>query len=324
MKLSEEPFARFDALMLDTRHRALAQRLFSWSIERSRDPDVGEHAKRAFLASTFGQSCAPRDASLEEIFLSTKFLMIFFLIDDAPSSVMDEFASQLAAEPPASPLDHHVEFLGYYRDLMSNLRDMGRDTRSLEHALQDIFLAMREEKRTIAHEWTFEKLLCIRKVVIGIPAFSECWRAIRKLSFTPAVQASASQSRVLDITCEIACIVNDIASFGRDEQMMLSDPEHADPNLALLRMRELGDRRLAVEEAIEWYNRKVNEFREVERSLLATVHGSDPSMRGYLDILRCAIVGDLATSKHLAPLRYEGSREALDRLVRLDMMCHDA
>lgn len=321
MQPPADPLAPFSPYLLeDPRHGALLPRLLGWSMECSADPDQKQLAKRAFLASTFGVACAPRSASVDEVFISTKFLMLFFLIDDAPASVLDELVGALGTAPTTAPPGLQAECLAYHASLVSDLRACSDTTEGFEHALRDIVGAMQREKQQRASEWSFEQLLAIRKVVIGIPAFSECWRAIRGLSFTPAVQTALRQSRVLDITCETACIINDLASLVRDEQMMATNPEHADPNLVLVRMRDSGDRHAAIDGAVEWYNRRVHEFHRAERSLLGGEHGADPSLAGYLEVLRCAITGDLATSKRLAPLRYEGSLELLDRLVRLDQM----
>ena len=208
------------------------------------------------------------------------------------------------------------EFDQYYESLMATLLRVGHDVAGFRKSLMDLCVAVLHEKKSDKEDWTEEEMLGVRKVICGIPAFAECWRSIRGIGFSSEV--ALATKNVLDITCELASLVNDIASFDRDEKTMQIDRQEADANLVLLRMRSLGTREAALESGIQWYNRKVEEFHLAEQALLTGEHGHDPALRSYLEILHCAIVGDLATSKHLVPMRYEGSAPALARLVKLD------
>jgi hypothetical protein len=317
--LGSDPLAAFEEFMLDDAHRALARRIFAWSLSCSQDPDVREHAARSFFASTFGSLCAPRSASAEQVDISIKFLMIFFQIDDAPSSTMDElYLPYLEGWGTSATTGVAYEFQHYHDSLMSHFDPDRSETHDFRAALRDICRAMQMEKAADRQAWSEEEMLRIRKVIVGIPAFSACWRAIRRISLSPEIMAALRETDPLDITCEAACLVNDIASFDRDEQTARTDPANVDPNLVVLRMRTLGDREAALESAIRWYNAKVGDFHRAETSLLQGEHGRDPALQAYLEILHCAIAGDLTTSKWLVPLRYEGSAAALSQLVKLD------
>ncbi|MFV8751802.1 terpene synthase family protein [Nannocystaceae bacterium ST9] len=312
-------FEPFEPFMLDDAHRDLAGRVLAWSLHCSQAADVTEHAGRTFFASTFGTLCAPRSATREELRISIEFLMIFFQIDDAPSAIMNEiYLPYLEGNGRSESSPAAREFQCYHDSLMSHFDPSRGETVEFREALRDICRAMCIEKSADQQAWTEAELLRIRKVIVGIPAFSACWRAIRRIRFSPAIADALGEHAVLDVTCEIACLVNDIASFDRDAKMAATDAANVDPNLVVFRMRTLGDREAALESAIAWYNSKVEQFHRAEQALLQGEHGRDPALRGYLEILHCAIVGDLATSKHLVPLRYEGSAAALDRLVKLD------
>lgn len=315
---SLDHLSKFDCFFIDDTHRRLAYRVLAWSLECSRDPNVEEHAGRAFFATTFGLLCAPRSARSEELFVSIKFLMIFFQIDDAPSSVMNEIVAPVSRREAGNDCGAAYDFQNCYVSLMSHFDGGRQEVKDFQSALRRICSSMQMEKSADKDAWSEQEMLEIRKVVVGIPAFSECWRAILGLVFAPPIESALKIHAPLDITCEIACLVNDIASFDRDEQTSRTDPANVDPNLVLLRMRKLGSREAALESGIQWYNRKVEEFRLAEQALLTGEHGHDPALRSYLEILHCAIVGDLATSKHLVPMRYEGSAPALARLLKLD------
>ena len=90
-----------------------------------------------------------------------------------------------------------------------------------------------------------------------------------------------------------------------------------DLNIVRTRMRTLGDREAALRAVIELHNERIADFQRAESSLLAAEHGADPTLHAYLDILRCTVNGNLATTKHLVPLRYKGAAEPLARLHSL-------
>ena len=318
-----DPLSNFDPFMLDERHAAFIRRLFEWSTSCSESADLREHAKRSFLAGTFGWMCAPRSATEDQVFVSTKFLVLFFLIDDAPSDLMNEFIDAMrgteATSTRGAPSPQRAEFQRYYDDLIASIHARNHDTAEFEEALQNICLAMQEEKQADRSTWSFDQSLRNRKLVVGITCFTECWRAIRGNAFTPEVRQLIDDSGILDITCEQACVVNDLASFNRDADDLMNDPENVDPNLVLSRMHELGgDRDAALSDGVRWYNSKIEQFHRAEQALLSSAQGKDPALRDYLESLHCAIVGDLATSKHLGPMRYANPEQLLARLSMLD------
>jgi hypothetical protein len=337
---------RLDQLFIDVEHRVLAERLLNWARSHSSAPQDGEHVCRAFYASTFGYLCAPRSATHEQIFVSLKFLTIFFLVDDLVAERMSGIALQLMEHMHAEP---GSDFARYYIDLMSDLARMGRATEMFDRALRDMIVANEREKTASFSVHDEDEVLALRKVVVGIPAYIACWAAIRGVSLLAERPRLAKQlGQLLDITCELACLVNDIASLARDaEGLLLAQPGLVDLNLVLLLMQkaepeayarlkpvaetersaELAKflaraRETALPASIARYNAKVWEFYSVERELHAA--SSSPAVRAYLESLHCAIVGDLRSSKHLVSLRYPEALTELDKLHSLDEFARSA
>jgi hypothetical protein len=306
--------SRFDSLMVDERHRVLARRALEQSARWATTPDHSEHAKQAFLASTFEVFCEPPLATLEESVLSIEFLLIVFKTDDASPVVLDELIPHLSTSQGSVPANAPGELYARYDELMKSFRRMDRDATSFRDALRSMCVSMQIEKRADKVTMTEEEFHQLRKEVIAVRAFAECWRTIRGVSFSPGLSAALRSSAILDTAAELAYLANDLGSLDRDEQTARTDPQSVDPNFVLLRMRTLGNREAAISEAIALHNAKIADFRRAEAQLLASEHGAEPALRGYLEILRCTVNGNLATTKYLVPMRYEGAGEPLSRL----------
>lgn len=243
--------------------------------------------------------------------------MVFFLADDANAAGIVDMSRVLSGGPAQT--SEGDTFLRYYRSLMDSFDARRPEVQEFDQTLHRFLATVLVEKTTAKELWTLEDFLAIRKIVVGIPAFSDCWRALRGISFSDQTRRAVHESSILDITCELAGLVNDIASFDRDADAVRAGDPNADPNLVVFMMRQRS-REAALEHAIRWYNHKVEEFHRIEQTLLAGPCGRDQTLRDYVEVLHRAIVGDLATSKHLGPLRYEGSRHSLDRLLMLDSL----
>jgi hypothetical protein len=304
----------FEALMIDDRHRELTRLALDLAVTRSADPDLGKHAKEAFLSSTFEVFCAPPSATLEESLTSAKFLLIFFKADDASPQLLDEFTPHLNQTDGS---DHPGELRGCYDDLMADFQAQGRDSSGFREALGHMCAAMQEEKRANKETMTEAEYRRLRRHTVAVPAYTECWRTIRGITFSPGLAADPRLSEALDLAAELVYIVNDVGSFERDERTAALDPQDVDPNLVHLRARVSGDPESAFREVIDLHNARVTELQRVERALLASEHGQEPALRGYLEILRCTVNGNLATTRHLIPMRYEGAAERLAKLIAL-------
>lgn len=313
-------FAQLQPFILNDDHERLLERLFEWSSEGSSAADREAHAQRTFFAGTFGYKCAPPKATPDQVFLSTKFLSLFFLIDDASASEMDGIVAILEGTAVSEPSPAIAQFQRYWHDLIESLSRVNPRTDAFEHALERICTAMQREKHTPQTTWTHGSLISIRKVVVGIPAFTECWRTILGIVLTPEVNAGLEEQRILDITCETACLVNDLASFDRDVEDMEADASVSDPNLVVQRMLELGRgegvRDEAIDLEIERYNELIGAFLQAKHALRAKF-SADEDLARYLGILENAIRGDLETSLLLVPMRYPGGESRLEQLRRL-------
>jgi hypothetical protein len=170
---------------------------------------------------------------------------------------------------------------------------------------------MQLEKRANKSTMREDEYRRLRKHTVAVPAYTECWRTIRGISFSPPLEAALNRSELRDMAAEIVYLVNDIGSLDRDEEAARNGPDNVDPNFVLLRTRVLGDRDAALADVIRLENRRIADFRRNARLLLKSEHGADPLLHAYLEILRSTISGNLATTKHLAPMRYRGATEAL-------------
>lgn len=307
---SRQALARYAPLMVSDYHQALAHRALVWSLQRTGAVDLDRQAKEAFLSSAFEIFCAPPAATPEENFLSMKFLLVFFRADDAPATLLDEFVPWMDGERECA-----TEALRtYYQELSRDFEAMGRDARGFHDALRGMCASMQIEKRADKATMSEAEYRRLRTHTVAVPAYTECWRVIRGISFSPELGAALSRSRLRDRAAEIVYLVNDIGSLDRDEEVAREDPGNVDPNFVLLRMRALGDRDAALAEVIERENRLIAEFRQAEQGLLQSEHGADPALRAYLEILRSTINGNLATTKHLGPMRYPAAASALARV----------
>lgn len=303
--------ARFDGFLVDDRHAHLTRKAIERSLRRSvQNPDYERHAKEAFLSSTFEVFCAPGSPTIEESLVSLEYLLIFFKADDAPPATLDDFIAQLDGRAPPEG-----ELRACYDELIADLRRTSEDVSGFQDALRSMCLSMLTEKRADKAAMSEAEFCRLRKHTVGVPSYTECWRAIRGLSFSPDLAALVRESAVLDLAAQLAYLSNDIGSLERDEQTARIDPEGLDPNLVMLRMRELGSRRAALDAVIALHNDQVAAIRRAEAWLLASAHGKDPALHDYLTILRCTVNGNLATTKFLVPMRYQGAAEPLSRLM---------
>ena len=309
--------SRFDDLMVDERHRSLTLQALEWSLQRAVDPDFSRHAKEAFLSSTFEVFCAPRSPTAKESLLSIKFLLIFFKADDAPIPMLSEFIAQLDGRQDTDKTSPPGELQACYDELIADFHALRCDPSGFQGALRDMCHAMRSEKQFDKEAMTVSEFRRLRKHSVGVPSYTECWRTIRGFSFSRTLADELRRHAILDTAAELAYLANDIGSIDRDEQTARADPQSVDPNFVMLRMRDLGTREGALDEVIALHNTKVADFRRVEHQLLKSEHGNDPALHGYLEILRCTVNGNLATTNHLVPMRYEGAAEPLSRLEPL-------
>lgn len=309
--------ARFDGLMVDEHHRALARRALDWSLQRAVAPDPREHAKEAFLASTFEVFCEPPLATLEESFLSIKFLLFFFKADDASEAVLDELVPLLDGQEGARPGSAASVLKAYYDELIADLRSLRRDPKGFQDSLRRTCLSMQVEKRADKATMTEAEFRRLRGEVAAVAPYVECWQTIRGICFSPALDEALRRSAILAITSELVYLVNDLGSFDRDQEAARVDPHGADPNIVLIRMRTLRDPEAARSEVIALHDARIADFQRAERRLLASEHGSDPALHAYLTLLRCTVKGNLTTTRHLGPLRYKGATETLSRLLTL-------
>jgi hypothetical protein len=300
----------YEPLIISERHRTLTQHTLDLFARYSSAADLKDRVASAFLSSTFEVFCAPPAATIEESILSIKFLLVFFIADDAPTGVLDAFIADM--ERPGR--DASGALARCYQDLTQDFNAARCDTDRFSTALRIMCISMLKEKRADKTVMTEDEFRQLRKNSVGVPSYTECWRTIRGLAPSPSLDAALLESNLLDIACELAYISNDIGSLERDEARALIDPMGVDPNLVLLRARALGNRTEALDQLIELHNTRVAEFQERERRLLGSEHGMDPALLGYLDILRATVNGNLATTRHLVPMRYEG---ALSRTARL-------
>ena len=296
--------------MVGEHHHALTHRTLAWALERTGSLDTERHAKEAFLSSTFEVFCAPPDATPDENFVSMKFLLVFFRADDAKPSVLDEFVPHMDGNGAIAP----GELSTYYDELLMDFRELNRDTRGFRSALRSMCTSMQLEKRADKTEMKESEYRQLRKHIVGVPAYTECWRTIRGVSFSPGLEAAVRQARLQELAAEIVYLVNDIGSLERDEATAQDDPDNVDPNFVLLRMRALGCRDAALTEVVQLENQRIADFQRLERLLLQSEHGSDPALCAYLEILRSTINGNLATMKHLVPMRYPSAGNVLEQI----------
>jgi hypothetical protein len=226
---------------------------------------------------------------------------------------LDEFLPRLEGAMSSATGELH----SCYDALILDFEAMSRDTSGFRHAMRGMCKSMQIEKRADKGAMSEDDFRSLRKHTVAVPAYTECWRTIRGIAFSPQLGETVVLSGILDLACEIVYLVNDIGSLGRDEQTAHDDPTNADSNFVRLRARALGDRDAALAEVIRLDNQRIADFQRAEQLLLRSEHGADPSLHAYLNILRCTVNGNLATTKHLVPFRYQGASEALSRIQLL-------
>lgn len=297
--------------MVNELHWEVSRRVLARSLRHSyRQQPASSYAREAYMAVTFDFFCAPPGATLEQNVLGAWLTLVFFKADDGATSELEAFL-----EPGRA--GEGTELQACYEELREELRAMGRETGRLDAALRQMCACMLEERRLDKATLTEEQYHRLRHHTVGVPSYTACRVALLGLSLSEEAWRELEDSALLEATAALVYTANDLGSLERDEEVAQAQPQRQDLSLVLLKKRLLGSRDAAIQQTVELYHQRREQFIQARRRLARSPLWAEPAVREYVEVLRAMANGNVAATRHLVPLRYSGSRALLDQLEEL-------
>ncbi|MBY8887017.1 terpene synthase family protein [Streptomyces sp. PTM05] len=292
--------------------RRLFEQLHAWSNANCTCPqDAAGHRSQCYVAAVFSAFCAPEQATPDEVFISAKCALLFFLVDDGLPGQLTEFDRLLATggDPQAN------EPTACLASVLEDLHARGCETRWFHTTVRAWASSMRHEQTLDIRDVTPEEYHVLRRETIFVSCMVACWMSLARIS-TPA-KLLAARAELLELAIRIVTIVNDLGSLQADAA--LAEVTEAARgglvaiNTILLRERVLGSRERAVSEAMNHHGALVEGFRTRGHDLAGDRHAGQ-QVPDLLTVLRAVINGNLQGTRHLTAERYPGGAQLLQRL----------
>lgn len=270
----------------------------------------------AVKSAAWATVCSWPHPALHEYLPSARFLVLFFLLDDASSVEQEDFIRVLRQGDLACTRDHGLVRL--YNDLFSNLDVLSSSSvgrRRFEISLIEMSEGMWSERCSDATLVDEEFMFSTRRRSVGVEAYLDSWLVAKKIEFTDRQEAELSMAAELRrLSVDLVILANDLASLEKDLAHSRVEPAAVDPNLVLIRARRTRSIELAVGEVVQMYNECIRAFKEKETRLLESAVPLSELGVEYLQLLKNNIDGNAEGHRRLVAIRYPGAMERLSAL----------
>ncbi len=287
---------RSDRRFVDKVHEEVTQATLHWLMAYGAPVPLAEAAKLAFVASSYTLFCSPPLASQRMIEISSKFLGMFFVVDDMDTEGVRDYQrciNEGVGEPhtPRSPIEQ------MHRDL---IRDLANFEPSKSHFIETWFgtcSAIAKEREQTKDLRSTETLFHLRRDSVAVRPYTHIWYVMSGIELS--ADELEKTLRLRDLCVDQILLFNDFASLEKDRRV-----GSLEPNYAIVAAREglVASIEEGVDRLVAIYNRQVGEI-EVEREALLW---ADPSerMKEIVNLALMSVNGNIDGTRHLLGVRY--------------------
>jgi hypothetical protein len=271
----------------------------------------------ALKSAAWTSVCCWPNSTLREYLLPARFLVLFFMLDDAPRDDLDKFIrslrrGQCEGEPSPALVD-------LYSDLLTGL-DVGEGAvryAQFHDSVIDMCEGMLSERYANAALIDEEQMFVMRRRSVAVEPFLNAWLVAKRIEIVEPQDAEVRMAaRLRHLAIDLIILANDLAGVEKDQAHSVVDPAGVDPNLVLIRNRELQSMQLAVESVVRMYNVYIDAFKKEEKRLFNSSQrpGVTRLVLEYVQLLKNNIDGNVEGHRRLVEIRYPGANERLSAL----------